>query len=102
MARTAVKIDCSGCGTTGYENFWRTTTIPGFYRPGALKRWDINAGAIVYDGDASIKLHPQYESLMASATHIEFDGAEWMFRQMRDPGKAMGQRRLVYSVTRKE
>jgi hypothetical protein len=102
MASTAVKIDCTACDTTGYENYWRTTHIPAFYRPGTLKRWDHQLGAIAMDGDASIKVHPQYESLMDTATHLEFNGAGWLFQRMRDPGRAMGQRRLVYAVTRKE
>jgi hypothetical protein len=102
MASTAVKIDCTTCDTTGYENYWRTTYIPAYYSPGQLRRWDRNTGTVVYDGDSLIKIDQAYETLMSIATHVEFNGAKWSFRMLRDPGLAMGQRRLIYSLTRKD
>lgn len=102
MSRTSLDIACDGCDATGYENFWRTVELPAYYRPGAVRRWSYEAGAASYDGDASIKVNQIYETLMNLADHVAFNGVTWDFRVMRDPGAAMGNRRIVYLLTRKE
>ena len=101
MASTAVKVDCTTCDGTGYENYWLTATIPAFYSPLGVKRYDHVAGATSMDGDAQIKIANIYRDLLDSATHLVFGGSQWSFRMMRDPGQAMGQRRLIYTLTRK-
>lgn len=101
MASTAVKINCDGCGTTGYSNFYRTINAMASYRPGAVKRWDHVAGQLDYLGECSIKLDSRYKQLLATAEHIEMDGIEWRFNVLREPGEAFGQPRLVLSLTRK-
>lgn len=101
MARAAVKIDCETCDTTGYENFWTQRNIRGYYSPRAVRRWNTEAGALVYAGDATVKVDAQYADLLHRATHIGFRGVLWNFSFEHDPGAGMGQHRLVLSVTRK-
>ena len=101
MASTAVKINCEGCGTTGYSNFYIRIDAMASYRPGAVKRWDSAAGQLDYLGECSIKLDSRYKRLLDTAEHIEMDGVEWRFAVLREPGKAMGQSRLVLSLSRK-
>lgn len=101
MASTAVKIDCTECGTTGYSNYWRRIGATAFYRPGAEKRWNNTAGGMEYFGECSIKLPSQYEDLLESADHIEMDGVRWSFNVLRSPGEGFGQKRLVVSLARK-
>lgn len=101
MASTAVKINCEGCGTTGYSNFYSRIHAMASYRPGAVKRWDHVAGQLDYSGECSIKLDSRYGRLLATAEHIEMDEVAWRFNVLREPGEALGQRRLVLSLTRK-
>jgi hypothetical protein len=101
MASTAVKIDCTGCGTTGYSNFYNTIPASASYRPGAVKRWDSYAGQLDYSGECSIKLDLRYKRLLEAAEFIEMDGVEWKFNVLREPGESFGQARLVLSLTRK-
>lgn len=101
MASTAVKIDCTGCGTTGYSNFYSSIPTQASYRPGAVKRWDAVAGHVDYSGECSIKLSTQYREALATAEYIEMDGIKWRFTVLREPGEAFGQARLVLSLARK-
>ena len=101
MASTAVKINCEGCGTTGYSNYWTTVPVSGSYRPGGERRWNATAGAIEYFGECAIKLPARYESLLTDASHIEMDGVNWKFNVLRSPGEGFGQKRLVVSLARK-
>lgn len=101
MASTAVKIDCEGCGTTGYSNFFTRIDALASYRPGAVKRWDSYAGQLDYSGECSIKLDSRYKRLLATADHIEMDETEWKFTVLREPGEAFGNARLVLSLSRK-
>lgn len=101
LGRVAVKIDCTTCDTTGYENYWTTYSIYGIYRPSAPRRWDAVAGQVVYKGDASIKISEADKPLLDRATHLEFNGVQWDFSMERDAGTALGQTRYIYNVTRK-
>lgn len=101
MASTAVKVDCTGCGTTGYSNFYKRINAKASYRPGAVKRWDSVAGQLDYLGECSIKLDSRYERTLAAAEHIEMDGIKWRFTILRKPGESFGQARLVLSLARK-
>lgn len=101
MASTAVKVNCTGCGTTGYSNYYTSIPALASYRPGAVKRWDHVAGQLDYLGECSIKLDSRYSQLLATAEHIEMDGVAWRFNVLREPGEALGQPRLVLSLTRK-
>lgn len=101
MASTAVKINCEGCGTTGYSNFYMKIPANASYRPGAVKRWDQVAGQLDYLGECSIKLDIRYAKLLATAEYIEMDDITWKFTVLRQPGEAFGQARLVLSLSRK-
>lgn len=102
MARVAAKIDCESCGTTGYQNPYRMTSITGFYRPGVSKRWMLTQGQLDFGGQASLKVDVAHRDLLNRATHIAFNGVQWRFLMSRDPGAAMGQERIVLIVNRKE
>lgn len=102
LGRVAVKIDCAACDTTGYENFFTIREIPGYYIPGGIKRWDIQRGGIVYEGQSGLKVSADYEDLLADATHLAFNGIQWHFNSISDPGQPLGQRRLLLSLVRKE
>lgn len=101
MASTAVKIDCSGCDSTGYSNFYQRVEASASYRPGSVKRWDSVAGQLDYLGECSIKLDSRYRRLLGVADHIEMDGVAWRFTVLREPGESFGQPRLVLSLSRK-
>jgi len=102
LGRVAVKIDCDACDTTGYENFWTIRTIVGYYIPGGIKRWDIQRGGVVYQGEAGLKVDAVLEDLLADADHLQFDGIKWQFTSISDPGQALGQRRLLLALSRKD
>lgn len=102
MSQEALDLECDNCNGTGYENLYSTHRISAYYTPGAKKRWSIEAGALSYLGDASIKVDKVYESLMERSKYIEFNGVKWEATIFRDPGAAMGQRRLVYTLARKD
>lgn len=101
MASTAVKIDCTECGTTGYSNYWTRIAVNASYRPGGEKRWDADSGTMSYFGECSIKLPATMEAALSDASHIEMDGKSWSFNVMRNPGEGFGQKRLVISLSRK-
>jgi hypothetical protein len=101
MASTAVKVDCTGCGTTGYSNFYSDIYAQASYRPGSVKRWDSVAGQLSYLGECSIKLDSRYKRILEAAEYIKMDGIDWKFSILREPGEAMGQARLVLSLSRK-
>ena len=101
MASTAVKVNCEGCGKTGYSNFYTNIIANASYRPGAIKRWDAQAGQVDYSGECSIKLDSRYKEFLNTAEHIEMDGIKWNFHVLREPGEAFGQPRLVIALTRK-
>lgn len=102
MASVAAKIDCSTCGTTGWENPYQRLSIGVSYRPGAVKRWDQVAGAVSYIGECSVKLDANYLDILSVAKWIELNGAKWNFTIMRDPGRSFGQHRIVLALSRKE
>lgn len=101
MASTAVKIDCPVCGTTGYSNYYQRIGATAYYRPGAIKRWDAQAGAVSYVGECSIKLDAKYKRILSQSEYVEFDGLKWRFSVQREPGEGFGQHRLVLALTRK-
>ena len=101
MASTAVKIDCTECGTTGYKNFWTRIGVTGSFRPGGERRWNNTAGALEYTGECAIKLPARFEPILEEASHIEMDGKQWNFNVLRAPGEGFGQKRLVISLARK-
>ena len=101
-ASVAAKIDCSTCDTTGYEN--KYTLIPAnvSYRSGAIKQWDQVAGSVAYVGECSIKLPYRYHEFLKSTKWIELRDTKWNFTVMREPGEALGQKRIVMALSRKE
>lgn len=102
LGRVAVQIDCTTCNMTGYENYYTAATIPAYYIPGGIKRWDVQRGGVVYNGEAAIKVDAVYEDSINSAEYLELDGIRWQFTSVSDPGKAFGQRRLLLALNRKE
>jgi hypothetical protein len=102
MSQEALDLECDNCDGTGYENLYSSRQISAYYTPGAKKRWSYEAGQVSYMGDASIKVDKSYESLMERATYITFGGIQWEPSIYREPGAAMGQRRLVYTLARKD
>jgi hypothetical protein len=101
MASTAVKIDCTACGTTGYQNLWSSIDAAASYRPGAIKRWNQVAGAVDYIGECSIKLDIRYKDFLPQIEWIEMGGTKYAFTFLRDPGEAFGQPRMVLALSRK-
>lgn len=102
MGNVAVKVDCTECDGTGYENYFTIVNLPAYYRPGPVKRWNAIAGRLDYLGDCSIKVDVTYNDVISQSHHLEFNGAQWSFNFLRDPGAAMGQPRLAFALTRKD
>lgn len=101
LGNVSVKVDCTACSQTGYQNFFTTVTVPAYYRPGVVKRWNIQRGGYDLVGDMTIKVDAQWASLLERSTHLDFKGVAWHFTQLRDPGAAMGQERIVLALYRK-
>lgn len=102
LGRVAVKVDCTNCEGTGYENYYTIQDMPAYYIPGGIKQWDILRGGVVYQGQAGVKVDAIYESVLNGAEFIEFEGIKWQFTSVSDPGRSMGQRRLLLALSRKE
>lgn len=101
MGNVSVKVDCTACGQTGYSNYFTQSIISGYYVPRQRQRWNHQRGGYDFTGDSAIKIDASYADLIDRATHLEFNGKSWNFEMLRDPGAAMGQERLVLSLTRK-
>lgn len=100
-ARASAKIDCTECDGTGYQNLYSRVFVSASLRPGAVTRWNVQAGALDILGECGIKLDGKYKNFLSSTEWIEMDGAEWKFTTTREPGEALGQHRLVLALTRK-
>lgn len=98
---STIRLDCEICGATGYSNYWSSVTVPASFRSGAIGRFDQNLGSIVYYGECAIKLDYKYRDLFNSSSYVRMDGIDWKYHIVRTPGEAMGQKRLVLSLTRK-
>src|SRR5574338_155847 len=101
LGRVAVKIECATCGGTGYDNYYTEMVIPGYYRPGAVKRWDQQSGGVVFLGECSVKVDAKYGAAIASAQFLEVNGQRWNFARIADPGTTLGQPRLLLALNRK-
>ena len=101
MAQTSIRLDCDNCSGTGYENYYQTFNANASYRPGSISRWNQVEGRVDFFGDCSIKLDYSYKSLIDRASHILMDGILWKFQLLREPGEAMGQKRIVLLLSRK-
>lgn len=102
LGRVAVKVDCTACDGTGYENFYTIGTMGAYYIPGGIKRWDVARGGVVYEGQAGLKVDAAYEEAINGAEFLEFGGIKWQFASISDPGLTFGQRRLLLALTRKQ
>lgn len=102
MASVAAKIDCSTCDTTGWDNPYQYHDIKVSYRPGAVTRWDKQAGSLVYFGECSIKADKRYAGILHDVKWIEMNGIKWNPSVLREPGRAFGQHRIVLALSRKE
>jgi hypothetical protein len=100
MSQTAIKINCDNCGGTGYENLYTEVPVLATYRPGAVRRYGYESGALVTLGDCSIKLDYKYKELLDISKHIEMDGVNWKFTYVAERGAAMGQPRIVLALSR--
>jgi hypothetical protein len=54
-----------------------------------------------FPGEAAIKVDSIYADVLEAAQFLEFNGRQWQFTLLKDPGKAMGQERLVIALNRK-
>jgi hypothetical protein len=102
MGNVAVKVDCTECGGTGYDNLWTEVTLPAYYTPGPVKRWNPVAGGVTYFGNCLIKLNAQYRAAFDNCDYVEMDGVQYDFVFMENPGEGMGQKRLVIALSRKD
>lgn len=102
LGRVAKKIDCENCDGTGYENFFTIGTVTAYYIPGGIKQYDPVRGGVIYQGNAGLKVDAIYESVINGAEFIKFEGIKWQFTSISDPGRTMGQRRLLLALSRKE
>lgn len=101
MGNVAIKVDCTACGQTGYSNYYTRQTMPAYYIPGAIKRWRIQRGGMDFPGESAIKVDAIYADVLEAAQYIEFNGKQWQFTMIRDPGAAMGQERIIIALNRK-
>ena len=101
MAQTAIKIDCAVCDGTGWLAYYRFANAEASVRPGAIKRWNYQSGGLDYIGEQSIKIDYSYKALLDSAEFISMDGIDWKFTVLREPGEAMGQKRINLALSRK-
>lgn len=101
MGRVAVKIDCSTCDQTGYDNYYTQHLIPAYYRPGAVKEWDANRGGTVFLGECGIKVDAVFEDILSRTMFLEVNGIRWNFTRLSDPGLSYGQRRIRMALSRK-
>ena len=102
LGNVAVKIDCTACDTTGYSNFYTEITLPAYYTPGGIRRWNAESGAVSYSGECTIKLDARYKDFLDDTVFIEFGGIRWQFNIMEDPGSAMAQGRLILVMSRRK
>lgn len=100
-ARTAAKVDCANCDGTGYENLYEFIPVPAAYIPGPQKRWNATTGGVDYFGECTIKLDAGLKEVLSDAEYIQMDGANWAFTILREHGAALGQPRLLLSLSRK-
>lgn len=101
MSNTALDLDCPVCSGTGWENLFTEYPVPASYRSGTVKRWNYVEGVVDYFGECSIKLDYKYKNLLDRASYISMDGQDWKFSFVREPGEAMGQKRIVLALSRK-
>lgn len=86
---------------TGYTNYTTAYTIPAYFSPRTLKRWDRQAGGYELLGEASLKVDPIYLDLILSGSHLRFHGADWDYKQMEELGVGAGNDRIILSLMRK-
>lgn len=101
MAQTAIKIDCEVCDGTGWLELFSSIDASASVRPGAVKRWNYQSGGLDYIGEQSIKLDYRYKGILDRAEYISMDGIDWKFTVLREPGEAMGQKRINLALSRK-
>lgn len=101
LSGSTMRLDCGTCDGTGFLNYWTTYYIPASFRSGAIGRFDQAQGAVVYYGECAIKIDYKYRNLFQSSSFVRMDGIDWKYLIVRTPGEALGQKRLVLSLTRK-
>lgn len=101
LAQTSINIDCQFCDGTGWVAMYRFVPASASVRPGDVKRWNYQSGALDFLGEQSIKLDYKYKAFLESAKFIRMDDVDWKFTVLREPGEAMGQRRINLALSRK-
>jgi hypothetical protein len=86
---------------TGFTNYTQEFTIPAYFNPRTLKRWDRQAGGYELLGECSVKVDTIYADLIASGSHLRFHGAEWDYTQMEELGVGAGNDRIILGLMRK-
>ncbi len=98
--RVAVTIDCDDCDQTGYSNFWTVVQLQAYYSPDVVQRWDSVHGGLSFVGECSLKFDAKWRDVLSHTDHFYFNGANWGFHFLEDPGVSMGQPRLIYALSR--
>ena len=86
---------------TGYTNRWTHHTIPAYYTPGVLKRWNRESAGYELLGEASLKVDPLHRTLLGTADYLTFKGADWDFKFHTEFGAGFGNDRIVLALFRR-
>ena len=101
MGKVSLKVDCTACGQTGYQNFWYGIPLPAYYTPRAYTRWTGTEGGVVKFGDAQIKVDARYIDIVNESKFVNVKGLDWNFQRAHIPGQAFGQERVVLALTKR-
>ena len=100
-ATGGVAVNLEEGDVTGYTNTFTDYSIPGYYSPRVLKRWQPAVGGYELIGEASLKVDTRYTALISSGSHLTFNNVDWTYRQYTEMGAGFGNDRIVLALTRK-
>ena len=86
---------------TGYSNKWTDHTIPAYFTPGVLKKWDRDTAGYQLLGESSLKIAPEYRDLLESADYLTFKSADWDFKFHTEFGAGFGNERITLALFRR-
>lgn len=101
MGKVSLKVDCTACSQTGYQNYWSGIDLPVYYTPRAYTRWTGTDGGLVKFGDAQIKLDNRFSDIVNDAKFVTVMGADWNLQRANIPGQAFNQQRMVLALSRR-
>lgn len=96
-----VAINLEQGDATGYEDLWDDRTIPAYFHPGVLKKWDREAEGFAFMGESSLTVEPAYEDLLDSADYLSFNNVDWDFSRYTELGAGFGNDRIVLALFRR-